>query len=242
MISSALFISVAESMVIFRPMDQVGWARASSTVTAAKSRLPVPEERPARGGQDDAAHGARRGASAARHWKMALCSLSMGTISAPAAAASRLMSSPAATRVSLLARHSLPLQADGLEGGRQAVGAVDGRDDAVGLGQGDDLLQALGAAEYLACAGNAPAARCASLPRLDADGLRREFGDLFFQQLGVAAGRQAEQAEALAVLAQDGQGAAPDRAGAAEDHDVFYHRLSRRLSLARKRACAYFQK
>ena len=37
MISRALFISVAESMVIFRPMDQVGWARASSTVMAAKS-------------------------------------------------------------------------------------------------------------------------------------------------------------------------------------------------------------
>ncbi len=105
MISSALFISVAESMVILRPIDQVGWARASSTVMAARSLCRVPEEGPARGGQDDAAHRVAR-AAAARHWKMALCSLSMGMISAPAAAASRLMSSPAATRVSLLARHS----------------------------------------------------------------------------------------------------------------------------------------
>ena len=35
MISRALFISVAESMVIFGPMSQVGWARASATDTWA---------------------------------------------------------------------------------------------------------------------------------------------------------------------------------------------------------------
>ena len=35
MISRALFISVAESTVIFGPIFQVGWARASLTVTSA---------------------------------------------------------------------------------------------------------------------------------------------------------------------------------------------------------------
>ena len=34
MISRALFIMVAESMVIFAPMFQVGWLRASATVAA----------------------------------------------------------------------------------------------------------------------------------------------------------------------------------------------------------------
>ncbi len=37
-ISRPLFIIVAESMVIFGPMRQRGWASASSTVTVLKSR------------------------------------------------------------------------------------------------------------------------------------------------------------------------------------------------------------
>ena len=37
MISSALFIIVAESTVILGPIDQVGWARASAGVTVASA-------------------------------------------------------------------------------------------------------------------------------------------------------------------------------------------------------------
>ena len=41
--SRPLFMSVEESTVIFGPICQVGWARASSTVTAASSSAPRPE-------------------------------------------------------------------------------------------------------------------------------------------------------------------------------------------------------
>ena len=49
-------MSVDESMVIFGPIDQVGWARASSMVTSASSALRAAAERPAGRGEHDAAH------------------------------------------------------------------------------------------------------------------------------------------------------------------------------------------
>ena len=60
--SSPLFISVAESMVIFGPIDQVGWASAAAGVAAAISlRAPV-AERTARRGDGDASRPSRRDA------------------------------------------------------------------------------------------------------------------------------------------------------------------------------------
>jgi len=41
MISSPLFIIVAESMEIFAPIRQVGWASACATVTASSSSTPA---------------------------------------------------------------------------------------------------------------------------------------------------------------------------------------------------------
>ena len=49
MISKALFISVAESTVIFGPIAQVGWARASATVTWASCSARERAKRPAAG-------------------------------------------------------------------------------------------------------------------------------------------------------------------------------------------------
>ena len=49
-------------MVIFGPIDQVGWARASSMVTSASSALRAPAERPAGRGEHDAAHPLAAGA------------------------------------------------------------------------------------------------------------------------------------------------------------------------------------
>ena len=52
--SSPLFMSVAESTEIFRPITQFGCAQASSGVTRSR-RAPIRvEERPARCGQQDA--------------------------------------------------------------------------------------------------------------------------------------------------------------------------------------------
>ena len=66
MTSSPLFINVAESTVILRPMRQVGWARASAGRT--------PSRRPAlqpRNGPPDAVSRSRRtspGGRPCRHW------------------------------------------------------------------------------------------------------------------------------------------------------------------------------
>ena len=75
-----------ESTVIFGPIDQVGCASASSTVTSASSARVRP-----RNGPPDAVSTTEctaRGARPSRHWKSAECSLSTGR-SAPAAALPR---------------------------------------------------------------------------------------------------------------------------------------------------------
>ena len=101
MTSSPLFIMVAESMVIFGPMRQLGWRSASATVTWAsfsRGRL--------RNGPPEAVRIRRRTRerfSPRRAWNMAECSLSTGMIFALRARASRITTSPAVTRVSLLA-------------------------------------------------------------------------------------------------------------------------------------------
>ena len=60
MTSRPLFISVEESTVIFGPMDQVGWARASATRRPSASSSPAPPaEGPARGGEQQPGHAPR---------------------------------------------------------------------------------------------------------------------------------------------------------------------------------------
>ncbi len=82
--SSPLFASVAESMVIFGPMLQVGWARASS----AESRRPAPPPSFPRNGPPDAVRTIESTCSVvrpSRHWKIAECSLSTGSRRPPPA-------------------------------------------------------------------------------------------------------------------------------------------------------------
>ena len=76
-------MSVDESTVIFGPIDQVGWASASSTVTSASSARRAAPERAAAGGEHDAGDPVEPSSPARRHWWTAQCSLSTGTSSAP---------------------------------------------------------------------------------------------------------------------------------------------------------------
>jgi hypothetical protein len=90
--------------VIFGPMDQVGWSRASATVTAASSW----RDRP-RNGPPDAVRSSRDTAPASparRHWWTAQCSESTGMISAPVVRLDRCTSGAPAMMDSLLASAS----------------------------------------------------------------------------------------------------------------------------------------
>ena len=109
MISSPLFISVAESTEILRPMLQRGCAQAWAGVTFdSASALQF------RNGPPEAVNSSRRtpaGASpgrnpGGRHWKIALCSLSIGISSPPPARTALISSAPAITADSLLASSS----------------------------------------------------------------------------------------------------------------------------------------
>src|SRR5260370_6766529 len=105
MTSSPLFIRVAESTVIFGPIDQRGWFSACSTVTWSRSRSGC-----AQNGPPLAVITRRRTflrSSPHRHCQMALCSESTGLM--PLGPAARITSSPAITSTSLVARAiSLP--------------------------------------------------------------------------------------------------------------------------------------
>ena len=101
MTSSPLFTSVALSTVIFLPILHVGCARTSLTVTLRRSSNVLPLK-----GPPEAVSRSfliERESSPCRHWKKAPCSLSTGRIFTPRALARLVMSSPATTRVSLLA-------------------------------------------------------------------------------------------------------------------------------------------
>src|SRR6266702_3616079 len=100
--SRPLFIRVAESMVIFGPIRQVGWARACLTVTARNCSSEARRKGPPEAVSSKRFTSVVR--SPRRHCQMALCSLSTGTMDTPARCASRITRWPAITSVSLFAR------------------------------------------------------------------------------------------------------------------------------------------
>ena len=101
-------MSVAESMVILSPIDQLGCFKARAGVTAASSPAGT-----VRSGPPDAVRRSRRTwawSCPTSAWKMALCSESTGRMVTPFAAARRMSTSPASTIDSLLAS-PMPLPA-----------------------------------------------------------------------------------------------------------------------------------
>src|SRR6267378_2959813 len=109
MTSNPLFIMVAESTEILRPMTQFGCAQASSGVTRCSSA----RERALKGPPDPVRRILRipfatdsPAAKGGRHWKIALCSLSMGSSIAPLERTLSMNTGPATTRASLFASSS----------------------------------------------------------------------------------------------------------------------------------------
>ena len=102
MISSPLFIMVAESMVIFAPMLQLGCRSASMTVTLRSSSVVLPKKGPPEAVRMSFLSALFLGAPC-KHWKIALCSLSTGKSRTPFSRTASVTRSPPATKVSLLA-------------------------------------------------------------------------------------------------------------------------------------------
>ena len=100
--SRPLFIIVALSTEIFAPMLQFGWLTACAGVTFSSSSRALPRKGPPE--PVSRIFFSSPFFLPIRHWKMAECSLSTGTISAPWVFAAAMTSSPAQTSVSLLAR------------------------------------------------------------------------------------------------------------------------------------------
>src|ERR1043165_954259 len=98
-ISSPLLNSVAESIVILRPITHEGCLRARSTVMLGNSSFGV-----VRNGPPEAVSQSLRTEPEplpSRHWKIAECSLSTASTRAPCLRASLMTISPAMTRISL---------------------------------------------------------------------------------------------------------------------------------------------
>ena len=97
-----MFIIVAESTDIFAPMLQLGCLTACSGVTPLSSSRLLPLNGPPL--PVSSIFLSSLFFLPIRHWKIAECSESTGTISAPISSARGMTSSPAHTRVSLFAR------------------------------------------------------------------------------------------------------------------------------------------
>ena len=102
MTSRPLFMRVALSTLILRPIDHFGCLTAISGVMPERSRRP-------RKGPPEAVKTIRADARASseaptKHWKIALCSLSRGNRVAPERFTSSMRSAPPQTTLSLFAR------------------------------------------------------------------------------------------------------------------------------------------
>ena len=141
---------VAESTLIFAPMDQIGWRTATSGVTAAISAKDM-----VRHGPPEAVRmifATADGSRISSAWKMALCSLSTGRIVAPPARAAAKTGSPAQTRLSLLAIAITPPRA--------SAAMVAGRPAAPTMAA---MVQSAGRLAA-AITASGPAATCISVP------------------------------------------------------------------------------
>jgi len=117
--------SVAESIVILRPISQVGCFSACASVTSANRSAGQ-----VRKGPPDAVRISRETSLApprwpSRHWKIALCSLSTGSNRTPLRSAAAVTIPPAITRISFDATaRSLPASIAASAGCKPAVPTI----------------------------------------------------------------------------------------------------------------------
>ena len=214
-------MSVAESIVIFRPIDQVGWLSASAGVMLAKLSRGRDAERAARGGEHEPPHLLRPAAVEALVERAVL-----------AVDGQQARAGFARPRDHQLARHHqcfLVREGHVLARLERAVGRYEAhradrrRHDDAGLGMRRDLYHPVGADAH-PDAGEIHEARegLAGWRRRHRDQLRPIARDLLRQPLDVRAGREADDAEASAKGIHDAQDVGAHRAGGAEDGEAFH--------------------
>src|SRR5579871_4372799 len=222
MSSRPLFISVAESTEILRPMTQRGWAQASSAVTAARRSLGT-----RRNGPPEAVSRIRRTPAARTPGRQAL--------------EDRVVLAVDRQELRAAGRHRLEQQAPGhdqrlLVGEQHALAGPGGRERRGEPRAADDRRH------HDACARPRGRGREPALARLDPGpqpigrerrreppravevGEHREVGPeapaLLGEGLPVAGGRERDHLEAPGVARDDVERAAPDAAGRAQDRDA----------------------
>ena len=205
---------VAESIVIFGPMDQVGCLSACSTVT-----LRMASSDQVRNGPPEAVKTMRRTSSrrpAPNAWKIALCSESTGSTVAPAAAARRMNSAPAQTRHSLLASATVAPRSAAASVGSRLVGAGDRGHHPIGgpLRRLDDGRGTGGSLD--AGAGKLGFEFAIRVGIGDGGKARAELARQARQRRGIAVRGHRRDAIAGGILPQQIDGARTDRAGGAE--------------------------
>ncbi len=136
------FVSrVAESMVMRRPMTQVGWWSACCDGDVGEFSERQCAERAARGGEPDVLTSLR--SPARMHWWMALCSESMGSRATPCGAGGRGEDLAGCDHGFLVGEADGLTCFDGGVRGLQSGNADDGRDYEVDFREGSDADRAL---------------------------------------------------------------------------------------------------
>ena len=217
MTSSPLFIIVAESIVIFGPIFQVGWARASSIVIASNvSRGRV------RNGPPDAVRTSR----STSEWTPAAERLVEGAVlrvdgeDRRAGGGGGRHHRLARDDEDFLVREGERLaELHRLVRRRKPGRADDAAEDDVDLGEGGDVDDPLLAAAD-AHAGELPADAVRVGALLHRDDRRAEAGDGGEERFEVRAGRHRDDAEAVGEGLEDRERRPADGAGGAEEGDV----------------------
>ena len=238
--SRPLFIMVAESTEILRPITQFGCAQACVGRHVAQSS----RRRASRNGPPDAVSRMRRTPArrrarreaAGRHWKTALCSLSIGSSVAPLSRAARMNSGPAMTSASLFASSTLLPARAAASVGAQAGGADDRGHHGVDLGERARPARAPRAPNSTSVSHASARSRARELARRGASATApRSAGRmrtaLLEQRVRLARARSARRLEAIGMPRDDVERARADRAGGAEDGE----RLHRGIRQAAQR-------
>ena len=156
---------------------------------------------------------------------MAECSESTGTISAPAAAASRITSSPRADERLLIGKGNALFRPDGRERRPQAEHSDNSRHNGVRqrvLCRGDEAVHTGANFNFLPCQRLTQALR--GLLRAHHGKLRPEAAALLGHALHILPGSQ--RSDAHRQLLNDLERLPPDGAGRTEDRQIFCHHIT----------------